>query len=62
VKRPRPVPKRPGVAANANSLQSRSERTYKLTDDERLAIGNARRSELVPDENVKAFWKAHWIG
>ncbi len=49
------------LAELAREIEARRSGVYQLTDDERTAIGAARRSAIVPDDEVAAFWKARGI-
>jgi len=41
----------------AREIRARRTGVYNLTDEERSAIEKARRSPIVPDDEVEAFWK-----
>ena len=43
----------------AREIEAR--RIYTLTDDERRALETARRSPIVDDDEVAAFWKRRGI-
>jgi len=41
----------------AREIEARRTGVYRLSDDERAAIGAARRGPLASDDEVEAFWK-----
>jgi hypothetical protein len=41
----------------ARAIEARRSGVYRLSDEERVAIDAARRSPLVSDDEVEAFWK-----
>ena len=45
----------------SREIEARRTGTYSLTDDERRALETARRSPLVDDDEVAAFWKQRGI-
>jgi hypothetical protein len=45
----------------AREIEARRTGIYTLTDDERRALEVARRSPLVDDDEVAAFWKQRGI-
>jgi uncharacterized protein YqeY len=49
------------LAELAREIEARRTGVYILSDDERTAIAEAEREEIVPDEKVKEFWKRHGI-
>jgi hypothetical protein len=50
------------LIAVAREIEARRSGVYVLTDDERAAIEDSRKSAVVPDEEVVAFWKRRGIG
>lgn len=49
------------LAEVAREIEARRSGVYVLTDDERAAIAEARKSGLVPDTDIAAFWKRHGL-
>ena len=53
------------LAEYARDIEARRAGVYVMTDDERAAVAEgleqARRGELVPEDEMKAFWKRHGI-
>ena len=49
------------LAELAREIEARRKGIYQLTDDELAAIETARRTEIVPEDEVAAFWKARGI-
>jgi hypothetical protein len=49
------------LAELAREIEARRTGVYTLTDDERRALANARRSPLDDDDEVAAFWKLRGI-
>ena len=49
------------LAELAREIEARRTGVYVLSDAERAAITDARKSEFVSDEQVAAFWKRHGI-
>jgi len=47
------------LAALAREIEARRTGVYRLSDDEKAAIDSARRSALVSDDGVAAFWKRY---
>jgi hypothetical protein len=45
----------------AREIEARRTGIYQLSDDERAAIKKARRSPIVPDDEVEAFWKRRGV-
>lgn len=45
----------------AREIEARRTGVYRLSDDERVAIEDARRSPLVADDEIEAFWKRRGI-
>jgi hypothetical protein len=43
----------------AREIEARRTGVYRLSDDERAAIEEARQGELVSEADVDAFWKRH---
>ncbi len=41
----------------ARAIEARRAGVYVMTDEERAAIADARKSAVVPDEEADAFWK-----
>jgi hypothetical protein len=50
------------LIAYARQIEARRSGVYVLTEEERAAIADARKSPVVPDEEVTAFWKRHGVG
>ncbi len=49
------------LAELAREIEARRGGVYQLTDEERAAIEKARKTAVVPDDEVAAFWKARGI-
>ena len=49
------------LAAVAREIEARRTGVYVLSDDERAAIDDARKSGLASEKDVVAFWKRHGI-
>ena len=49
------------LAEIARTIETRHLDVYILTDEERTAIAKAKKSKLVPDKKMKAFWKKYGI-
>ena len=49
------------LAEYAREIEARRTGVYRLTDDERAAIGKAQLSGFVPDEEMEAYWKRHGV-
>ena len=49
------------LAELAREIEARRIGVYKLTDDERRSIAEARESALATDDEVAAFWKSRGI-
>lgn len=49
------------LAEYAREIEARRTGVYRLSDDERAEIQKARESELIPDEEIAAYWKRHGI-
>jgi len=49
------------LAEVAREIEARRSGVYVLTEDEREAISEARKSGLVPEQDVTAFWKRHGV-
>ena len=47
--------------AIAREIEARRAGIYVMTDDECVAIADARESAVVPDEEAKEFWKRRGI-
>jgi len=45
------------LATYALEIESRRSRIYVLSEAERTAIAKAMKSKLVPEKQMKAFWK-----
>jgi hypothetical protein len=45
----------------AREIEARRTGVYVMTDEERAAIAEARKSTVVPDEEADAFWKRRGI-
>lgn len=41
----------------AREIEARRTGVYRLSDDERVAIEDARRSPLAADDEIEEFWK-----
>jgi hypothetical protein len=50
------------LAEVAREIEARRTGVYVLSDDERRALDEARRSGVASDEDVAAFWKRYGIG
>lgn len=49
------------LAEYAREIEARRVGVYVMTDDERAAVQEARRSKLVPDDEMDAFWKRYGV-
>jgi hypothetical protein len=49
------------LAELAREIEARRTGVYVLSDDERAAIADARRSAFASDRDVIAFWKRHGL-
>ena len=49
------------LAELAREIEARRKGVYALTDDERRALESARRTPLVDDDEVAAFWNRRGI-
>jgi hypothetical protein len=49
------------LVALAIEIEARRSGPYQLSDEEKAAIDASRRSDLVPDAAVAAFWKRHGV-
>lgn len=49
------------LAALAREIEARRTGVYRLSDDEKAAIEAARRSGLVSDDGVAAFWSRYGV-
>jgi hypothetical protein len=49
------------LAEFARVIEARRTGVYRLTDDERVAIQEARETGLVPDDEIDAYWKRYGI-
>ena len=49
------------LAEIARAIEARRTGVYVMTDDERAAIADARKSAVVPDEEADTFWKRRGI-
>jgi hypothetical protein len=49
------------LAEFAREIEARRTGVYILSDDERTAIAEAEKEDVVPEEEVRAFWKRHGI-
>jgi hypothetical protein len=47
------------LAELAREIEARRTGVYRLNEDETRAIKAARRSNIVPDDKIAAFWKRH---
>jgi hypothetical protein len=45
----------------AREIEARRTGVYVMTDEERVAVADARKSAVVSDEEAKAFWKRRGI-
>jgi hypothetical protein len=45
----------------AREIEARRTGVYVMTDEERRAIADARKTAVVPDEEANAFWKRRGI-
>lgn len=49
------------LAELAREIEARRTGVYALSDEERLAIADARRGAFASDDEAAAFWKRHGI-
>jgi site-specific DNA-adenine methylase len=49
------------LAEVAREIESRRTGVYVLSDEEKAAIEESRRSGVASDEQVDAFWKRHRV-
>jgi hypothetical protein len=49
------------LAEYARELEARRTGTYRLTDEERAAIGKARSADYVRDDEMEEYWKSQGI-
>jgi hypothetical protein len=49
------------LAALAREIEARRTGVYVLSDEERQAIAESRRSAFVSDEEAAAFWRRHGV-
>jgi hypothetical protein len=49
------------LAALAREIEARRTGVYVLSEDEKVAIAEARRSPLVSDDEIALFWKRHGV-
>jgi hypothetical protein len=49
------------LAEFAREIEARRTGLYALSEDERSAIAEAEKEEIVPDDKVREFWKQHGI-
>jgi hypothetical protein len=49
------------LAEVAREIEARRSGLYVLTEEEKAAIADARRSGFASDEEMAAFWKRHGI-
>lgn len=56
-----PVEDQEELAELAREIEARRSGVYELSDSERAAILDARRSAFASDEQVTAFWKRHGL-
>jgi len=54
-----PLEDQEALAEYAREIEARRTGVYRLTEDERAAIQQARRGEFVPNEEMDAYWKHH---
>lgn len=45
----------------AREIEARRSGVYVMTDEERSAVAQSRQSPLVPEDEVRAFWKARGL-
>jgi hypothetical protein len=45
------------LAAIAREIEARRTGLHTLTDEERAAIADARKTAIVPDDEMKEFWR-----
>jgi hypothetical protein len=50
------------LAEVAREIEARRTGVYVLSDDERVALDEARESGIASEEEVSAFWKGHGRG
>ena len=46
----------------ARAIEAHRSGVYIMTNEERAAIADARKSALVPDDEASSFWKRRRIG
>ena len=49
------------LAEVAREIEARRTGVYALSDEERAAIADARKGELVSEEHATAFWRRHGV-
>jgi len=49
------------LAEIVREIAARRTGTYVLSDEERTAIAEAERGQIMPHEDVKEFWKRHGV-
>jgi hypothetical protein len=49
------------LAEFAREIEASRSGLYRLSDEERFAIEEAKQTELLPDEEVASYWKRHGI-
>lgn len=49
------------LAEFARVIEARRTGVYRLSEDERVAIREARESALIPDDDVDAYWRRYGI-
>jgi hypothetical protein len=49
------------LADVAREIEARRTGVYVLDEDEKAAIDKARRSPIVPDDEVSSFWKRRGV-
>ncbi len=49
------------LAALAREIEARRTGVYVLSEEEKVAIAEARRSPLVSDDDGALFWKRHGV-
>ena len=49
------------LADVAREIEARRTAVYVLDEDEKAAIDKARRSPIVPDDEVSSFWKRRGV-
>ena len=56
-----PVEDQEELSELAREIEARRSGVYRLSDEERDAIGAAQRGPLASDDEVEAFWSRHGL-